>query len=53
MSVFLTPDLEPIGGGTYYPPTDAYGRPGFKTLLLHMAKRVSFSWFMISNISLL
>lgn len=40
MSVFLTPDLKPIGGGTYYPPIDAYGRPGFKTILLHMAKRV-------------
>ncbi|KAL4089161.1 hypothetical protein QTP88_024225 [Uroleucon formosanum] len=39
MSVFLTPDLKPIGGGTYYPPEDAYGRPGFKTILLHMAKR--------------
>lgn len=40
MSVFLTPDLKPIGGGTYYPPEDAYGRPGFKSILLHMAKRV-------------
>ncbi|VVC26655.1 Hypothetical protein CINCED_3A022649 [Cinara cedri] len=39
MSVFLTPDLNPIGGGTYYPPEDAYGRPGFKSILLHMAKR--------------
>ncbi|XP_025424770.1 spermatogenesis-associated protein 20 isoform X2 [Sipha flava] len=39
MSVFLTPDLKPIGGGTYYPPIDAYGRPGFKTLLLNMAKK--------------
>ncbi|XP_050437313.1 spermatogenesis-associated protein 20 isoform X2 [Adelges cooleyi] len=39
MSVFLTPDLKPIGGGTYYPPEDSYGRPGFKSVLLHMAKR--------------
>jgi len=41
MSVFLTPDLKPIGGGTYYPPNDAYGRPGFKTILLHMANKVN------------
>lgn len=40
MSVFLTPDLKPIGGGTYFPPNDAYGRAGFKTILLHMSKRV-------------
>lgn len=29
MSVFLTPDLQPFFGGTYYPPADAHGRPGF------------------------
>jgi len=33
MSVFLTPDLRPFYGGTYFPPTDQYGRPGFVTLL--------------------
>ncbi|WP_428937637.1 DUF255 domain-containing protein [Fontivita pretiosa] len=33
MSVFLLPDLRPFYGGTYFPPTDAYGRPGFVTLL--------------------
>ena len=33
MSVWLTPDLKPIFGGTYFPPKDAYGRPGFPTLL--------------------
>ncbi|HWE97488.1 MAG TPA: DUF255 domain-containing protein [Tepidisphaeraceae bacterium] len=33
MSVFLTPDLRPFYGGTYFPPTDMYGRPGFITLL--------------------
>jgi hypothetical protein len=33
MSVFLTPDLKPFYGGTYYPPEDAFGRPGFKSLL--------------------
>ena len=41
MSVFLTPDLKPFYGGTYYPPQDAYGRPGFPNLLrsLHKAWR--------------
>jgi hypothetical protein len=33
MSVFLTPDLKYFYGGTYFPPADAYGRPGFVTLL--------------------
>lgn len=34
MSVFLTPELKPFYGGTYFPPDDRYGRPGFKRLLL-------------------
>jgi uncharacterized protein len=34
MSVFLTPSLKPFYGGTYYPPDDGYGRPGFRRLLL-------------------
>ncbi|KAJ9586527.1 hypothetical protein L9F63_019824, partial [Diploptera punctata] len=29
MSVFLTPDLQPISGGTYFPPEDRWPRPGF------------------------
>jgi uncharacterized protein YyaL (SSP411 family) len=33
MSVFLTPDAKPFYGGTYFPPVDSYGRPGFETLL--------------------
>jgi uncharacterized protein len=33
MSVFLLPDLRPFYGGTYFPPTDQHGRPGFVTLL--------------------
>lgn len=33
LSVFLTPDLKPFYGGTYFPPKDAHGRPGFPTLL--------------------
>ena len=38
MSVWLTPDLKPFYGGTYYPPVDAYGRPGFPTVLERLAK---------------
>ncbi len=33
MSVFLTPDLKPFYGGTYWPPTARYGRPGFRDIL--------------------
>ena len=29
MTVFLTPDQVPFFGGTYFPPDDRYGRPGF------------------------
>ncbi|HEX2970821.1 MAG TPA: DUF255 domain-containing protein [Tepidisphaeraceae bacterium] len=33
LNVFLTSDLRPFYGGTYFPPVDALGRPGFLTLL--------------------
>jgi hypothetical protein len=33
LSTFLTPDLKPFYGGTYFPPKDAHGRPGFPTVL--------------------
>ena len=33
LTVFLTPDLVPFYGGTYFPPDDRYGRPGFKRVL--------------------
>ena len=38
MSVFLTPELKPFYGGTYFPPEDRYGRIGFRTLLLRIAE---------------
>ncbi len=38
MSVWLTPDLKPFFGGTYFPPESKYGRPGFKELLLRVAE---------------
>ena len=33
LSVFLTPDLNPFFGGTYFPPTARYGQPGFRDVL--------------------
>lgn len=33
MTVFLTPERKPFYGGTYFPPTSQYGRPGFLDLL--------------------
>ncbi len=38
MTVFLTPDQKPFFAGTYFPPTDRYGRPGFPTLLKKIAE---------------
>ena len=40
MSVWLTPDLKPVVGGTYFPPRDLYGRPGFKTVLQRILSKV-------------
>jgi hypothetical protein len=37
MSCFLTPDLQPFFAGTYFPPQDAYGHPGFPTVLRRIA----------------
>lgn len=37
MSVFLTPQLEPIYGGTYWPPADRMGMPGFARVLTAVA----------------
>lgn len=34
MSVFLTPDGKPFFGGTYYPPEDRHGMPGFRRVIL-------------------
>lgn len=38
MSVFLTPDLKPFFGGSYFPPEDRYGRAGFASLIKALAK---------------
>jgi uncharacterized protein len=34
MSVFLTPDLKPFYGGTYWPPTASRGMPGFDQVIM-------------------
>ncbi|XP_071954098.1 spermatogenesis-associated protein 20-like [Antedon mediterranea] len=39
MSVWLTPDLKPLIGGTYFAPTDRFGRPGFATILQRIASQ--------------
>ncbi|RKU36625.1 thioredoxin domain-containing protein [Candidatus Poribacteria bacterium] len=41
MTVFLTPDLKPFYGGTYYPPTDRYGRPGFPKVMSAVSEAFS------------
>ena len=38
MSVWLTPDLKPFYGGTYFPPAPKFGRPGFPQLCLSLAE---------------
>jgi uncharacterized protein YyaL (SSP411 family) len=40
MSVWLTPDLKPFVGGTYFPPEDRYGHPAFKKVL----ERIAAAW---------
>jgi hypothetical protein len=37
MTVFLTPDQEPFFAGTYFPPEDRWGRPGFGSVLKKIA----------------
>jgi uncharacterized protein YyaL (SSP411 family) len=38
LTMFLTPDLEPFWGGTYFPPAPRYGRPGFSQVLESLAQ---------------
>jgi uncharacterized protein YyaL (SSP411 family) len=40
MSVWLTPELKPFFGGTYFPPQPRYGHPGFAQVL----ERVAEAW---------
>src|SRR4029453_2563365 len=38
MTVFLTPELKPFFGGTYFPPASKWGRPGFSDLIGELAR---------------
>jgi len=38
MSVWLTPELKPFYGGTYFPPSSKWGRPGFLEILNEIAR---------------
>lgn len=38
MTLFLMPDQQPFFAGTYFPPVDRYGRPGFSTVLLRISE---------------
>ncbi|PYK30525.1 MAG: thioredoxin domain-containing protein [Verrucomicrobia bacterium] len=40
MSVWLTPDLKPFVGGTYFPTEDRYGQPAFRKVL----ERIATAW---------
>lgn len=43
MSVWLTPDLRPFVGGTYFPPRNHGARPGFGTVLTRIMDQVKTS----------
>jgi len=38
LTMFLTPDGEPFWGGTYFPPSSRFGRPGFRDVLLQISQ---------------
>ena len=38
MSVWMTPDLKPFVGGTYFPPEERYGQPAFTKVLERIAR---------------
>jgi uncharacterized protein len=40
MNVWLTPDLKPFVGGTYFPPEERFGQPAFKAVL----ERIATAW---------
>ena len=37
LTMFLTPDREPFWGGTYFPPEERFGRPGFTQVLTQVS----------------
>src|SRR5471032_3319156 len=38
LNVFLTPDLKPIYGGTYYPPTSKWGQPAWREVVTQIGQ---------------
>ena len=40
MSVWLTPELKPFVGGTYFPPEDRHGQPAFSSVM----QRIAAAW---------
>src|ERR1035437_1587647 len=38
LNIFLTPDLKPIFGGTYFPPSAKWGQPGWKEVVLQIGQ---------------
>jgi uncharacterized protein len=38
LTAFVTPDGDVFFGGTYFPPTDGHGRPGFRRVLREIAR---------------
>jgi uncharacterized protein YyaL (SSP411 family) len=52
LSVFLTPDLKPFYGGTYFPPEDRGGLPGFSRLLLALSQAYQQNREQLTTLSL-
>jgi uncharacterized protein YyaL (SSP411 family) len=52
LSVFLTPDLKPFYGGTYFPPEDRGGLPGFPRLLLALSQAYQQNREQLINVAL-
>jgi uncharacterized protein YyaL (SSP411 family) len=52
LSVFLTPDLKPFYGGTYFPPEDRGGLPGFPRLLLALSQTYDQNPDQVTSLSL-
>jgi uncharacterized protein YyaL (SSP411 family) len=52
LSVFLTPDLKPFYGGTYFPPEDRGGLPGFPRLLLALSQAYQQNREQLTTVSL-
>jgi uncharacterized protein YyaL (SSP411 family) len=52
LSVFLSPDLKPFYGGTYFPPEDRGGLPGFSRLLLALSQAYQQNREQLTTLSL-